>query len=116
MSEFPFSVESILEQCGGNAAVALEVLKELMNQVPADETEMQSGFDSNTLITTSKAAHRLKGTAGVLGADKLHALCAALEIAAKEERFDDAKKIFDELKTESKRCIDYVPIVQQKLQ
>jgi HPt (histidine-containing phosphotransfer) domain-containing protein len=116
MSEFPFSVENILEQCGGNAGVAGDVLKEFLNQAPVDETEMKNGIDTDTLLTTSKASHRLKGTAGVLGADNLHALCAALEIAGKENRMEDAKKIFDNLKTEIKRCIDYVPVVQQKLQ
>ncbi|MDR1289964.1 MAG: Hpt domain-containing protein [Planctomycetaceae bacterium] len=115
MSEFPFSVENILEQCGGSAGTSVIVLGEFLNQVPVDEAEMQDGFNNNTLITTSKAAHRLKGTAGVLGAEKLHALCAALEVAAKEERAEDAKKIFDDLKIESKRCIDYVPTAKQKL-
>jgi HPt (histidine-containing phosphotransfer) domain-containing protein len=115
MSDFPFSVENTLEQCGGNADVAATVLDEFLNQVPADVAEMQDGFNQNSLITTSKAAHRLKGTAGVLGADKLHPLCAALEIAAKENRANDAKKLFDELKTEAKRCVDYVPAAKQKM-
>jgi HPt (histidine-containing phosphotransfer) domain-containing protein len=115
MSDFPFSVENILEQCGGNAAIAATVLDEFLNQVPTDEAEMLDGFNQNTLITTSKAAHRLKGTAGVLGADKLHPLCAALEVAAKENRVNDAKKLFDELKAEAKRCIDFVPTAKQKL-
>ncbi|MDR1478921.1 MAG: Hpt domain-containing protein [Planctomycetaceae bacterium] len=116
MSEFPLSVENILEQCGGSAGTSVIVLDEFLNQVPVDEAEMQDGFNSNTLITTSKAAHRLKGTAGVLGADKLHALCAALEIAAKEGHAEEAKKIFADLQVESKRCIDYVPAAKQKLQ
>ncbi|MDR2171610.1 MAG: Hpt domain-containing protein [Planctomycetaceae bacterium] len=115
MSEFPFSTENILEQCGGNAATAIIVLDEFLNQAPADEAEMLAGLNNNTLITTSKAAHKLKGTAGVLGAEKLHAICAALEIAAKEERTEDAKKLFADLQTESKRCVEYVPIAQQKL-
>ncbi|MDR2762465.1 MAG: Hpt domain-containing protein [Planctomycetaceae bacterium] len=116
MSEFPFSVENILEQCGGNAGVAGDVLKEFLNQAPVDESEMKNGIDGNSLLATSKAAHRLKGTAGVLGADNLHALCAALEIAGKDGRADDAKKLFNDLQAEIKRCIDYVPVVQQKLQ
>ncbi|MDR2644315.1 MAG: Hpt domain-containing protein [Planctomycetaceae bacterium] len=116
MNEFPFSLENILEQCGGSASTALLVLNEFLSQVSSDEAEMQNGLDTNVLIKTSKAAHRLKGTAGVLGAEKLHALCAALEIAAKEDRATDTIKIFADLQAESKRCIDYVPTVQQKLQ
>ncbi|MDR1484266.1 MAG: Hpt domain-containing protein [Planctomycetaceae bacterium] len=116
MSDFPFSLENVLEQCGGSTVTVVSVLNEFLNQVPTDEAEMLDGFNTNTLITTSKAAHRLKGTAGVLGADKLHTLCAALEIAAKENRAEDAKKIFADLQAETKKCISYVPDALKNLQ
>ncbi|MDR1925099.1 MAG: Hpt domain-containing protein [Planctomycetaceae bacterium] len=115
MSEFPFSTDNILEQCGGNADIGIAVLDEFLNQVPTDQAEMQNGLDNNELITTSKAAHRMKGTAGVLGADNLRSICAALEISAKEGNHDDANKLFQELKSELTRCVDYVQTAQQKL-
>lgn len=115
MSNFPFRVENILEQCGGSADTAVTVLDEFLNQVPADEAEMKSGFASQDLLTTSRAAHRLKGTAGVLGADKLHHLCASLEIAAKENRVNEAQETFAQLQLEAENCIDYVPAAKRSL-
>ncbi|MDR3196427.1 MAG: Hpt domain-containing protein [Planctomycetaceae bacterium] len=114
-SELPFSLETLMEQCGGSKAVAETVLDEFLKQVPADTSEMESCLANGDLITVGKAAHRLKGTAGVLGAMKLHPLCAALELAGKQENPDEAAKIYGELKIEAQRCIDAVPAAKATL-
>jgi HPt (histidine-containing phosphotransfer) domain-containing protein len=114
-SELPFSMETLMEQCGGMADVVRSVLDAFLEQVPTDTKEMETGLASGDLLTVSKAAHRLKGTAGVLGASKLHPLCAALELAGKQENAEDATKIYSELKTEAQLCVDAVPTAKAKL-
>ena len=106
---------TVLEQCGGNKMIAGAVLEEFLNQVPADIGEMESGLVSGDLLTTSKAAHRLKGTAGVLGAVRLHPLCAELELAAKGGDTAKAAALFTELKAEAQRCVDAVPAGMEML-
>jgi HPt (histidine-containing phosphotransfer) domain-containing protein len=114
-SELPFSMATLMEQCGGMASVVVTVLDEFLKQVPTDTNEMETGLASGDLLTVSKAAHRLKGTAGVLGASKLHPLCAALELAGKQGNADEAAKIYGELKTEAQLCADAVPVAKTKL-
>ncbi|MDR2704398.1 MAG: Hpt domain-containing protein [Planctomycetaceae bacterium] len=114
-SELPFSMETLMEQCGGMASVVESVLDAFLEQVPTDTNEMETGLASGDLVMVSKAAHRLKGTAGVLGAMKLHPLCAALELAGKQGNADEATKIYSELKTEAQLCVDAVPVAKARL-
>jgi HPt (histidine-containing phosphotransfer) domain-containing protein len=114
-SELPFSMETLMEQCGGMATVVESVLDAFLEQVPTDTNEMETGLANGDLLTVSKAAHRLKGTAGVLGASKLHPLCAALELAGKQGNANEAAKIYSELKSEAQRCVAAVPHAKAKL-
>jgi HPt (histidine-containing phosphotransfer) domain-containing protein len=113
-NELPFSMETLMEQCGGMTSVVVSVLDAFLEQVPTDTNEMETCLANGDLLTVSKAAHRLKGTAGILGASKLHPLCAALELAGKQGNADEAAKIYNELKTEAQLCIDAVPAAKAK--
>lgn len=111
----PFSMETVLEQCGGKGEIAAMVLDEFLTQAPTDTDEMQSSLAGGDLVAAGKAAHRLKGTAGVLGAGRLHPLCAAMEIACKEGKADEAARLFEELKAEAERCVEAVPAAKSQL-
>ncbi|MDR2114858.1 MAG: Hpt domain-containing protein [Planctomycetaceae bacterium] len=114
-SELPFSMETLMEQCGGSKIVVESVLDEFLKQVSVDTAEMETCLASGDLLTVSKASHRLKGTAGVLGASKLHPLCAALELAGKQGNAADAAQIYNELKVEAQRCVEAVPAAKEKI-
>lgn len=111
----PFSLETVLEQCGGKSEIAGMVLDEFLNQVPNDLSEMESSMSAGDWLTAGKAAHRLKGTAGVLGAAKLHPLCASMEMACKEGRTDEVPGIYAELKSEAQKCVEAVPAAKTAL-
>jgi len=59
--------------------------------------------------------HRLKGTAGVLGASKLYDLCFALELAGKEGNAEQANSVYPNLKDEAERCVGAVPEARSRL-
>lgn len=111
----PFSMETLMEQCGGNSVIVGSVLDEFLNQVPTDLSEMESGMSGGDLLSSSKAAHRLKGTAGVMGAMKLHPLCAEMEQVCKAGSLADAQRIFAELKAEAAACVEAVPTARSLL-
>ena len=107
--DFPFTIETLLEQCGGSKEVGELIFDEFLIQIEADMKEMESCVASGDLTQTGKVGHRLKGTAGVLGASKLHSLCFALEEASKSGNAEEVGKIYPELKTEAERCAVAVP-------
>ncbi len=106
---------TVLEQCGGNNMVAGMVLEEFLNQVPTDIAEMEAALAGDDLLPGSKAAHRLKGTAGVLGATLLHPLCAEMEHVCKAGDMAKVKDVFVALKAESQRCVEAVPAAIETL-
>ena len=113
--DFPFKVETLLEQCGGNKEVGGIILDEFLVQVDADTREIESCLANGDLVQAGKVGHRLKGTAGVLGASKLHSLCFALETAGKVGDAEAAAKTCPDLRAEVNRCIAAVPEARNRL-
>jgi len=113
--DFPFEIKTLLEQCGGNRDIGGVVLDEFIIQVAADLKELDACVANGNVAQAAKVGHRLKGTAGVLGADSLHTLCAALEIAGKNGSEEEVAKICSELKTETDRCIAAIPEARNRL-
>ena len=102
--ELPFTVSVLLEQCGGCNDIAKIILEEFVIQVADDTKEIERGFADGDLIRVGKLGHRLKGSAGVIGAKALSALCASLETAGKEGNAETAAQIYTALKAEAERC------------
>ena len=113
--DFPFKIETLLEQCGGSKEVGEVILDEFLIQIVADTKEMADCLANGDLTQAGKVGHRLKGTAGVLGAMKLHSLCFALEIAGKEGNAEEANKVYPDLKAETERCAAAVPEARTRL-
>ena len=114
-NDFPFKIETLLEQCGGNKAVGEMILDEFLTQVATDTKEMADCLANGNLVQSGKVGHRLKGTAGVLGATKLHELCFILEMAGKEGNAEKANAAFPDLKVEADRCVAAVPEARSRL-
>lgn len=113
--DFPFKVETLLEQCGNNREIAGVILDEFVIQVVDDMKEMETCIASGNLVQVGKVGHRLKGTAGVLGASALHALCSSLEIAGKDGKAEEVANIKPELLAEVDRCVAAVPEARTRL-
>jgi len=113
--DFPFKVASLLEQCGGNREIGKIILDEFLIQASDDIQEIETFLASGNLPQVGKIGHRLKGSAGVLGAEKLQSLCLALEIACKEGNAEETSKVYGELKAEAERCCAAVPEASTQL-
>ena len=114
-ADFPFKLETLLEQCGGNKDVAGVILDEFIIQVADDMRELETCLASGNLVQIGKIGHRLKGTAGVLGAAKLHALCQTLETEGKNGNAGEVTKVSPEVKAEAEHCVAAVPEARGRL-
>ena len=113
--EFPFKIETLLEQCGGSKDVGKLILEEFLIQVATDSKEIEEHLAAGNLAQVGKVGHRLKGTAGVLGASKLHSLCFAIETAGKDGNAEVAAQSYIELKAEADHCVAAVPEALERL-
>ncbi|MCL2743031.1 MAG: Hpt domain-containing protein [Planctomycetaceae bacterium] len=111
-TELPLDVAVILEQSSGQIAVAEMILDEFTAQIPDDVANIEANLSNGDFLAASKSAHRLKGSAGTLGGKKLYTLCTDVELAGKEGRGDDMKKLFEDLKVEAELCKEAIPAVK----
>ena len=111
----PFTLETLLEQCGGNREIGKIILDEFLEQIVADTREIASSLASGDLSQAGRVGHRLKGSAGVLGAEALQTLCLELETAGKAGNAEEAAKIFADLNAEADRCTAAVPTAKAML-
>jgi len=114
-ANFPFKIETLLEQCGGNKDIGGIILDEFLIQVEADLKELETCVAGGDLMQAGKVGHRLKGTAGVLGATNLFALCADMEHAGKDGKGDEVVAILPKLKAETEVCVAAVPEAKNML-
>ena len=112
---FPFKITTLLEQCGTSPDIAAIILDEFLIQLADDMQEIESCIASRDWPKLGKAGHRLKGSAGVVGAEHLREICHVIEIAGKEGNAEKVTEIFAELQAESKRCVDAVPEAKTQL-
>ena len=113
--DFPIKVKTLLEQCGGNKDIGEVILDEFLAQVVADIQEIEACLASGDLSQAGRVGHRLKGSAGVLGADKLYDICVSMEMAGKNENAEEVAGVFSALKIEVDRCIAAVPEAKTQL-
>ncbi|MGL4943082.1 MAG: Hpt domain-containing protein [Thermoguttaceae bacterium] len=109
MSQEVFDIATLLSQCGGKKEIAGMVLDEFVTQTPADVAAIAKSLADADASAVSKAAHRLKGTAGVIGAHTFHQLCFDVELAGKNGDLAAAATAFVLLEAEAKKCLDFVP-------
>ncbi|WP_448212825.1 ATP-binding protein [Colwellia sp. MEBiC06753] len=75
-----------IKRLTGNVALYKKLLIMLEAQAPAMVDDITQALSDEKTEALKLASHTLKGTAGNIGADKLHLLCAGLEkLAAKNE-------------------------------
>ncbi|CAN5898905.1 hypothetical protein BH11PSE3_BH11PSE3_00910 [soil metagenome] len=72
----------LFELFGNDPAAVAEVEREFLDTARAAEREIRETDDFTTI---ARAAHRLKGASGVIGAAALHRIAEAVERAAQEE-------------------------------
>ncbi|MGL4593965.1 MAG: Hpt domain-containing protein [Thermoguttaceae bacterium] len=114
-NNIPLNIETLKEQCGGSNDVAVMILDEFLQQASSDMQAMDSAMSEVNLDAAAKVTHRLKGTAGVLGAIKLHPLCASMEVICKSGNAAEAATKYIELKEEVERCVASIPTAKSLL-
>ena len=72
--------DRLVELFGDNPATIAEVEREFLDTARVAEKEIVNTTDVGAI---ARAAHRLKGASGMIGASTLHTIAAAVERAAK---------------------------------
>jgi TMAO reductase system sensor TorS len=85
-----FDVNALRERVQDNAELMGELVRIFIDDVPSRIREMQSAFANHDWAALERAAHTLKGSAGVMSGKRLLEAARELEAVARSGRHDSA--------------------------
>ena len=96
----------------GEPDVLTEVLQLFLNEVPPRIERLRNAWTAGNIQEVQRAAHSVKGSAGNIGARRLHAVCSKLDEIGKSRDVKDAGPLigelddeFDKVQTEIRRVL-----------
>ncbi len=99
--------DKLVELFGDDPKTLAEVEREFLSTARGAEREI-AGSDDCTAI--ARAAHRLKGASGMIGAVPLRQVAEAVERAAKAEDLPSVRRLHDMFSREVKRVAEQVGV------
>jgi HPt (histidine-containing phosphotransfer) domain-containing protein len=81
----------------------IDLIELFLRETPARLALLATAIAKGDRPTAERAAHTLKGTAAVFGADAMQAVAAAAELAARAGELGEVARLLDELQTASER-------------
>jgi len=96
---------SMLEEMEDNEYL-LEVLTVLLNEMPADIKEMKQAAQEGKTDIVCKKAHKLKGSAGVIQAEKLITMLEEIEAIGKKGTINGEMNSFLEIASQEYSSIE----------
>ncbi|MCC6123667.1 MAG: PAS domain S-box protein [Pirellulales bacterium] len=111
----PLDFDVLLDRCMGDAGFAAALLEELESGGPSRLEEITRQIRAGAAVDAGKAAHSLKGAAGIVGAEPLRAVAAEIETAGKAGDIELAAALLQEMRAEMRRCLEYLPEIRERL-
>jgi HPt (histidine-containing phosphotransfer) domain-containing protein len=101
----PYDRAKLVELFGEDPATLAEVERDFLDTARGAEREIRGTVDC---VVIARAAHRLKGASGMIGAVTLHRLSETIERLAKAGDLAAARRLFDMLSQEVRRVAEQV--------
>ncbi len=92
--------DKLVELFGDDPATLAEVEREFLDTARVAEREIR---DTDDLTVIARAAHRLKGASGMIGAASLRQVAEAVERAAKADDLPSVRRLYDMFTNEVQR-------------
>jgi HPt (histidine-containing phosphotransfer) domain-containing protein len=92
--------DKLVELFGDDPATLAEVEREFLDTARVAEREIR---DTDDLTVIARAAHRLKGASGMIGAASLRQVAEAVERAAKADDLPSVRRLYDMFSNEVQR-------------
>jgi two-component system sensor histidine kinase BarA len=97
-SEALIDLEIGKKLAGGKASLALEMLNLLLGSLPEELKLMQEAYDKQDWQALQAYAHKLHGATCYCGTPALKSKVKALELALKQQQFEEIDRLFAEFK------------------
>ncbi len=106
----PLDGARLAEICEGDREFEKELIDEYLVSVPPLIQQVHDAIAGKDSDQIRRAAHTLKGASSSVGAASVYQTSLALEISARECRFDEARKLHEQLCAAFRELKEYVPV------
>ncbi|MDA1053371.1 MAG: ATP-binding protein [Planctomycetota bacterium] len=107
--------EALVARCMGKLDFVQELLADFEADLPKRIKEVSRFITEGDAEGTGNAAHSLKGAAGIVGAEAIRRVTAAIEAAGKSGLLEDVPALLDDLNAETKRFFDALPGIRREI-
>jgi len=105
----PFDLAELLERCTGSQEFMIKMLDKFTQAVGVELERLEQSVSQGDLGKAAKVAHMLKGMGANLSAYGVRRVAMELERVCQAGRLDEAASLLPQLRSEVRRCQDYVP-------
>lgn len=110
-SDKPIDTSQLFKRCMGNIDFAKSLLAELESSGNERIDDIKRLAATADCQATADAAHALKGTAAILGAEPLQRLAAEIEALSRAGLDTQLHELTNQLAVEMKRCLEFIPTI-----
>ncbi|QDV86031.1 Sensor protein EvgS precursor [Stieleria magnilauensis] len=96
----PFDFETAMENAGGDEELLSELITAMEEETPRMMNEIQTAVAATDYKSLERAAHALKGSLVVFGADEASEAATQLEIAARQQDASSIERLTGNLQTQ----------------
>ena len=104
----PFDYQQLLDEWSENAPILWKLLETFRRESAADLADLETAFCANDATRVARLAHRIKGSAAVMGVRRVREQAAMLEAYGQRRELGSALACLKTLQAELKRCSDFV--------
>jgi Amt family ammonium transporter len=105
-------VDTLLERCMNNLSTIERVVSKFEQQSKRDAEQIRKSLEGSDATAAMRAAHSLKGAAGIVAAEGIASVAAEIERFGREQQIDLMNRSLSRLDEEVRRCIAYLPHVR----
>jgi len=111
----PIDLSALQKRCMGNRKLAAKLLNSFETCAEADITALKASVTSGDAKTTAALAHKLKGAAANISAERVRSIIAELEKLAKADELAQTHQFIEQLNAEMDRLREYLTVATKQL-
>jgi CheY-like chemotaxis protein len=111
----PVDLQSLQQRCMGNRKLASKALKIFETSLATDVGQLLESISKGDATGAAASAHKIKGSAANVSAEKVRVVAAELEKLAKADALGQAGASLEELDQEMKRFKEYLATALARL-
>jgi len=96
----PFDYQKLLDDCSGNPAILSRLLSSFESESRVDLAALETALEVNDATLAARLAHRIRGSAAVVGAWRMHEQASLLELLGMKGELESAPECLKRLRTE----------------